>query len=149
MDSQNLENRIAEYKRDREYDRTPLMWAVRWNDLETIEWLLSQMSSAQMRAELLRQDSWGRTSLHIACMSKPNLATVKILLAAGADPNSQDSNDDTVLIQAIQTADPNLVRLLLQNGANVQDENGRDAIEMARDNGLIAITALLESARER
>ena len=146
MEKKPVESRIAEYKNDREYDRTPLMWAIRWNDIEAIEWLLSQMSRAQLNAELKRQDSWGWTPLHIACVGKAELATVKILLDAGADPNLEDFNDATVLMKAVQTANVQLVEFLLQKGANAKHEKGYEALEIARQNGLLAIAQLLEQA---
>lgn len=144
----SMETRVAEYERDHEYGRTPLMWAVRCNDSEAVEWVLKQISGAKLRAALEQRDSWGWTALHLVCVGKAQIEIARLLLNAGADPNLQDNSAADVLRKAVQTADLHLVELLLQNRANVKGENGREALEIARDCGLIATANVLEHARK-
>ena len=70
-------------------------------------------------------DEYGRTPLHYAAIER-NLATLKTLLASGADPGACDDNGWTPLHCAAQEYAPDICEALLAAGApvDVQDSNG-------------------------
>ena len=95
------------------------------------------------------QDSHGLTALSIACL-KPCYVTVKVLLEKdGIDVNSSDLiAGRTALMLAAETNQFDIVKLLLQNGADPTrtDLQGGTAILRAVDYGsLETITTMLES----
>jgi ankyrin repeat protein len=109
---------------------TALHWAVRADDLETVDLLIR--AGASVKAA----DRYGLTPLSIAC-SNASAAMVRKLLDAGADPNSADPNGETVLMTATRTeGGADVVKLLLESGAAV---NARDKI--------VAQTALMWAVR--
>jgi uncharacterized protein len=77
------------------------------------------------------------------------LETVKLLLAAHADPNVADTGGNTPLIEATRAGDVELVSLLIAAGAGVNSKNGSGAapILMAAQFGLQEIAAELIQAR--
>lgn len=85
-------------------------------------------------------------TLALACLNDPELEVIQILLDAGANPDARDHSDETLLLKAIQSADPGPVRMLLQRGATVQAEHGQEALEVAESYGLTAIVKLLKQA---
>ena len=144
-----LEAKVLQYQTDKEYNRTPLMWAVRAKEAEVVSFLLNRMSQAQAQEELDKQDAWGWTPLHLACLNNPKLEVIQILLHAGANPDIRDNNDETPLLKAIQSAHPSAVQMLLQHGASVEAEQGQTALEVAKSYGLTAIVKLLQQAIPR
>ena len=80
----------------------------------------------------LRTDQ-GSTALHMAAMN-PDLAVLRTLLAAGADPNARDADGATPLHMAAYASRPVHTRLLLEAGSDplLKTNNGRDAAAMAR-----------------
>jgi uncharacterized protein len=99
---------------------TPLHWAVRADDLRTVESLLA--SGADPKAS----NRYGVTPVSLAC-SNANAVILKRLLDAGADPNSPDPQGTTALMIAARTAGgTDAVKLLLERGANV---NARDSVQ--------------------
>jgi uncharacterized protein len=98
---------------------TPLHWAVRADDLRTVESLLA--SGADPKAS----NRYGVTPVSLAC-SNANARILKRLLDAGADPNSPDPQGTTALMIASRTeGGTEAVKLLLERGANV---NARDSV---------------------
>src|SRR5579883_1450225 len=79
-------------KEEREADgTTPLHWAVRSNDMQTVDKLLR--SGADPKAA----DRYGVTPLYLACVNG-DAAMIRKLLDAGADPNSKDPAGETALM---------------------------------------------------
>jgi len=101
---------------------------------------------------------------------------VALLLQAGADPNAEDDDGNTALIDCgwdagaaleliraganvnarnkrgdtplIKSTAPDVARVLLENGADLlaRDQDGKTALDLARQNGMKEKAALLEAA---
>jgi len=67
-------------------------------------------------------DNFGWTPLHFAC-HRGIKDVVEYLLSAGADLEAVTVNGATPLIRAIETSNPAVVQLLLDNGAKLTVEN--------------------------
>lgn len=84
---------------------------------------------------------------------------VKFWLAEGANPNTNTRvlNDqfdlvvNPILIDAVQTGNPEIVNLLLAAGADPEqpNEDGRTALMIARENGYDEIANLLQTFRDK
>lgn len=67
----------------------------------------------------------GRTPLTITAASQGNAAALRLLLAKGADPKKVDSNGDGPLGNAATSADLEMLSLLLETGANLDERGAR------------------------
>lgn len=94
---------------------TPLSYAVEQGNRRLVESLLAAGADHSARAE------GGRLPLKVALA---NVDILKLLLKAGASPDSQDSNGDPLLLVAVQERNMDAVEALLQAGANV-DKPGK------------------------
>ncbi|KAF8492973.1 hypothetical protein F5888DRAFT_857262 [Russula emetica] len=105
------------------YDRrTPLHAAVQSGHLEMVRKLM------EYNADVNAQNRIGWTPLHIAsCLVQPNIDVVQLLLERGVDVNARAKDDSTALHEASAYGTPEVVRLLLEHGANVEmkNNNGR------------------------
>ena len=105
--------------------RTPLAWATRRGDIDSIQLLLDygakvsvadgqgflpihEASTVACARALLSQgadvtscNAWGRTPLHQACQRGGDVALLDLLLSAGADVNAPDATGETALHTAI------------------------------------------------
>eukprot|EP00742_Colponemidia_sp_Colp-10_P011871 GILJ01013252.1.p1 GENE.GILJ01013252.1~~GILJ01013252.1.p1 ORF type:complete len:574 (-),score=64.89 GILJ01013252.1:195-1916(-) len=99
-----------------EWDATPLHYAaMNHNRYELMELLLD--SGADIHAA-----KKGRTVLHVACSTKDKeVPSVRLLLERGASIyiNTPDDKGNTPLFAAISASNLDLVRFLLENGADV------------------------------
>jgi len=81
-----------------------------------------------------------------------NLEAVKLLLKYGIDINRQNVNDNTPLMFALKTLDNDdrIVLLLLNEGANIniEDEEGKKPLDIAREYKYNKIIQLLEKKQE-
>jgi ankyrin repeat protein len=89
----------------------------------------------QKGAAVEARDGRGRSPLvFFAASAGSDIAIARMLLAAGADPKSEDKlNGETALHYAAQTGDVELAALLIAAGAEVDQRsaNGDGAIQMA------------------
>lgn len=78
-----------------------------------------------------------------------NMAIVRLLLAAGADPDARGPQNRTVLMLSVQKSQPEIMRALLDANANVDlaDKSGRTALMWAADTGNLFATQLLLNAK--
>ncbi|GAC1694583.1 MAG: hypothetical protein NVS9B5_37490 [Terriglobales bacterium] len=92
------------------------------------------------QADLQRFD--GKTALHLASeddeeSSPGDLESVRLLLAAGANPNMTDNSGGTPLMNAAHYGNPTIVQALVLAGAKIDARNteGKTAIEIAIEAG--------------
>jgi hypothetical protein len=96
----------------------------------------------QRGAPVNGRDPWQRTPLHVYTTWNPNrgIGTMRILLEHGADPNAQDCEGKTALLNAADNSYAEQAEILLNAGAdpNLADNEGRTplmaiAAYMAKD----------------
>jgi ankyrin repeat protein len=85
------------------------------------------------------------TALHSAVADGGHREIAKMLIAAGADPNVKQRHGWNPLHGAAHMNDPEIVRLLLDKGARIDDANddGKTALALAREAGHEQVAALL------
>jgi ankyrin repeat protein len=118
---------------------TALHWAVRAEDLETVELLLR--GGADPRAS----NRYGVTPLSVAALNA-NAALVERLLDAGADPNTTRAEGETVLMTAARAGSAAGVRGLLTRGADVHAREqwlGQTALMLAAAENHAAVIDVL------
>lgn len=91
----------------------PLEIAIHGKNVEQIKILLKH--GAQFKYCF----STGRTTALIMAVMQKDFAMVKFMLASGLNPNESDVDNNTPLITAIHEKQPEIVKLLLDYGANV------------------------------
>jgi ankyrin repeat protein len=92
------------------------------------------------------KNNQGLTGLHARAKTRPGIGAVKALLAAGADVNGGEENTDRPLHSALRAGDVELVRLLLDGGAD-PDLPGRDGLVPVCLCGTVEMLELLLAAR--
>ncbi|KAJ0005825.1 hypothetical protein NQD34_015719 [Periophthalmus magnuspinnatus] len=123
--------------------RTPLIATAYMGHQETVEILLDH------GAEVNFADGDGRTALSVAALCVPTVAGVKgygevvsLLLERGANPGHRDKDGMTPLLLAAYEGNEDVVELLLEAGADV-DETARQDGELQ---SAAAVTPLLAAA---
>ncbi len=108
---------------------TPLHWAVRSNDLATVNKLLAAGADAKAA------NRYGVTPLYLAC-ENANPAMIERLLKAGADPNAVSTEGETALMTVARTGVVEAAKVLLDHGAKVdarEEWHGQTALMWAVD----------------
>ncbi|XP_028992558.1 ankyrin repeat domain-containing protein 50 [Betta splendens] len=123
--------------------RTPLIAAAYMGHHEVVEILLDHMAAVDLA------DGDGRTALSVAALCVPTAAGVKgygevagLLLERGADPGHRDNDGMTPLLLAAYEGNDEVVELLLEAGADVDETAGPDGSITAA----AAVTPLLAAA---
>ncbi|MBU3566810.1 ankyrin repeat domain-containing protein [Polynucleobacter alcilacus] len=106
------------------YGETPLMMASIDGDLPVVKTLVLQKKA------MVNHIGW--TPLHYAC-TKGNLEVSHFLIANGAIVDGLSPGNTTSLMMAVQSGNEQLVKLLLDKGADIQlrNANGLSAIDIA------------------
>ena len=106
------------------YGETPLMIASIEGDLPAVKELVLQNHA--------RLDHLGWTPMHYAC-TKGQLEVAQFLVANGAIVDSTSLNGTTPLMMAVQSGNEQLIRFLLDQGADISIRNGMgfSAIDIA------------------
>src|SRR5215468_11868713 len=124
---------------------TPLHWAVRADDFQTVDRLLRSGADAEAA------DRYGVTPLYLACING-NAAIIRRLLDGGADPNSKDPAGETALLTASRTGIPEALKILIDHGAvvnTVDAEFEETALMLAvRENHPAAVKLLIDNGAE-
>lgn len=119
---------------------TALHWAVRADDLETTQLLLSAGASPEVR------NVAGATPLLLAAMNG-NASIIDLLIRGGADANAPLTvHGDTALMMAARTGKTDAVRTLLDHGADVnavETWGGTTALMWAVEQGHLEGASLL------
>ncbi len=94
---------------------------------------VSALLKANPTARDARTVDMGWTPLHLAA-TNPDTSPLKVLIAAGADPNARDKDGATPLHMAAYTQNAKHAQLLLEAGADplLKTNAGRDVGSMAR-----------------
>ncbi|XP_034549277.1 ankyrin repeat domain-containing protein 50 [Notolabrus celidotus] len=123
--------------------RTPLIAAAYMGHHEAVEILLDHNTEVNLA------DGDGRTALSVAALCVPTAAGVKgygevasLLLERGADPGHRDHDGMTPLLLAAYEGNDDVVELLLEAGADVDETAGPDGNICAA----AAVTPLLAAA---
>jgi ankyrin repeat protein len=122
---------------------TALMWAAA--DPAKVQLLVERGADVKAASES------GRTALLLAAMSDQSAATIRLLLARGADAKALDRDQTSTLSAAAFGNDTESVRLLLNAGAPVNQANaaGNTPLMNAASNGnLEAVTLLLAAGAD-
>ena len=123
---------------------TALHWAVRANDVATVQMLL------RAGANVNAANRYGVTPLLLAAQNG-DPTVVAALLKAGANPNSALPEGETVLMTAARTGNVDGIKLLVEHGAKVnakENWQGQTALMWAAaQNHAAAVQALVDARR--
>jgi len=120
---------------------TPMHWAVRADDVETVQLL------ARAGANANAANRYGVTPLSLAAVNA-NPVMIAALVAAGADPNRPVSRGQTALMVAARTGNAAAVRVLLDHKADVnarETQLGETALMWAASEDHADVVTLLVS----
>lgn len=135
---------------------TPLMTATSEGDLALVQLLLARGADPNHRETSDLEG--GHTVLTVAVGEDPSLPVIEALLRAGADPSLPRADGWTPLMHAAYEGNPQLLRLLLDAGADAGavKPDGETALAVARRRERLDAVAVLsggpdpvEAARER
>jgi uncharacterized protein len=123
-----------------ENGRTAMMLAIERGYVDVVQSLLAA------GADVNAQSADGEHAVGIA-FREQRTDLMRLLLARGADPNTATAAGN-LLTEAVGSGKADVVKALLDHGArtNVEDEQGRTALSIARNAGNIRIEELLRSA---
>jgi ankyrin repeat protein len=123
---------------------TPLMEAVAFGSLTEVHAALAQSPALES------QDCWSRTAWLIALLTG-DIAKARLLRENGADSNARGRCGQPPLFYAIQGHHPEMLRWLLQQGADLQqtDDSGATALmEAVGRNDLVCVDILLDAGAD-
>jgi ankyrin repeat protein len=96
---------------------TALHWATHWDDMETVELLLSAGAAVDVK------NDYGVTPISLAS-ENANLLVVQRLIKAGANVNAATSTGETPLMTAVRAGSIPVVKALIAAGADVNVRGG-------------------------
>ncbi len=122
---------------------TPLHLAAAFGTPEAVQFLLAQSAPV----EAVSKNPQTNQPLHAALALGRNPETIRLLLAAGADPNARQTAGYTALFSAAAANRRDLAEILIAHGANpaLQNDFGQTAASFARERNHAALADWLES----
>ncbi len=105
-----LDNGLVDVNAKGYLGRSPLHWAVDWNNIALAECLISA------GADVNSEDDWGSSPLHLA-VRENKLEIANLLISAGADVNAKDDNGKSPLYRAVLRGYVEMEALLKKHGA--------------------------------
>ncbi len=111
---------------------TPLHWAANRNDAEAVAALINK------GADVNANNRYGVTPLIAACMGSGEVAVIKLLIKAGADPDSALPSGQSAMMTAARTGKTDVVGLLIEQGARIEareEWRGQNALMWAASEG--------------
>ena len=129
---------------------TPLHFAVRWGSESIVRFILRKKGT-KAPSVLNLGDRLGRTPIHYAATQKTGLTLISNLLKAGAAIDHVDNSGMTALHQAARFGNISLVRVLMDEGANlsVKDRQGMTPLDHAREKECSVILGMLQKTGSR
>jgi ankyrin repeat protein len=126
-----------------QYGKTPLYYAVSFNEARTVGLLLAY--HADPNARVIRTESEFPTTPLQYAASMGNLRIVSMLIEAGARPNAQGPSGHTALQFAARAIHLDVIRYLLERGADLhaRDIEGASALDEAVWRGYLEVSAIL------
>ena len=107
---------------------TPIHFAFLYGSLDNIEILL------KYNANINKKTYSGKTCLHCAAMRKDgDVRFIRFLLDKGSDINAQDAEGNTPLHYAFAHDNAEIVKVLIENGADIQIKNERNKLYSDKD----------------
>ncbi|KAK3713497.1 hypothetical protein LTR37_008455 [Vermiconidia calcicola] len=125
------------------FNSTPLMYAARYSSPALVSLILSYNPDLHKRSFI------GTAAIHMAFWPG-NEEVMELLLRAGADPDAKMGDGSTPLHCAALGDLPGVARVLVKFGAEVgrRNEEGRTAVQVAREKGCVEVVGVLEGAEE-
>jgi ankyrin repeat protein len=110
------------------HGESALLWAVKCQDVDLVTYLLQSVEGSNA----VNEEFTNGFSPLVLAASLGNVDLVQLLLRFGADVNLETSRGRTPLAEACIALDPVIVKLLIDNRANVSHTNrqGRNLLEM-------------------
>lgn len=117
----------------------PLHYAAKHGHIEVVSLLLEKGIDVNIKG------AWGNTALYYAATYGKSLDLVKILLEGGAQINAMDQDGTNALFKLIDGNEDNveIARLLIDNGAKLEDKGYGGALYWAARRGKKKIVELL------
>lgn len=111
------------------YDLYPMEMAIYANAKEACVWLVNNGIDINQTYE------FGETALHIAA-SEGKMDYVSLFLDLGANIDVKDEDGNSIIASGIYSDDPQMIALLIENGAqlNVQNNHGQTELFKAANN---------------
>lgn len=122
---------------------TPLHLAAAFGTPDAVKLLLGHRAPV----DAVSRNPQANQPLHAALALSRNPETIRLLLAAGADPNARQTAGYTALFSAAAANRRDLAEILIAHGANpaLQNDFGQTAATFARERGHTELADWLES----
>lgn len=123
---------------------SPLHLAAHFGHLEIVKYLLKNGADVHVKSG----NSMANTPLHAAAANRKNRKEmIGLLLSYGADINEQQSGGWTILHQAAQHNDSEMISYFIEQGADpfLAKGDGKTALELAEDEECLEAASLLRN----
>lgn len=105
------------------WQQSCLHYAAQAHNIDACDELLPEAKPEVSRRRVNLEDLHGETPLHWACKSNAPKSLIELLLQRGADLTVRDKEQQTPLYEACRVGNEAVVRLFLENGADIHDKD--------------------------